>query len=404
MIKRINKHFPSLDANVILLGIVSFLTDVSSEMVFPILPIFLTSVLGAPVAVVGIIEGIAEFTANIGKMLSGIYSDKIGKRRPFVILGYGLSSITKPFFALATAWPHVLAVRFTDRVGKGLRVSARDAMVADYTPKSILGKAFGYRKMMDSLGAVLGPLIVFFLLPFLLASNSLESSYRIIFALSIIPAALAVFLLFFIKEKEKAKSKTSKPWKLEFSTLPSSFKRNLFVSFIFFLGAFNYAFLILRAQDLNVALPLIPLFYILYNSVYAVSAIPAGSLSDKIGRKPVILLGCLAFLISSLGMGIITNSIWLWLLFPLYGIYMAIFETVQRALIADTVHEEFRGSALGIYYGATGLAALGSGVIGGLLWDVMIFGMRGTFLFGGITAFVSLILFALFLRTERVKA
>jgi len=381
-----------LNVNVVLLGVVSFLTDLSSEMIFPLVPIFLTAVLGAPVAVVGLIEGVAEATANILKMLSGMYSDKIGRRKPFVLWGYGFSTVTKPFFALATVWPHVMVVRFLDRVGKGLRGSARDVIVADYTDEKSRGKAFGYRKMMDQLGAFGGPLIAFLLMPYLLVRFEVGMAYRIIFALSVIPASIAVFILFFVKEREDA-VRNLKGWKLDFNALGGPYKINLLVTLLFSMGVFNYAFLVLRAQDAGVSIAVIPLVYMFYNLVYGLFAVPAGILSDRVGRRAVITLGYLVFAVTSLGLGVSDSFIGIWLFFGLYGVFMAIMESVQRAYISDLVSGEHRGTALGLYQGAMGFAALPASLIAGLLWEVKYAGVRMTFAYSAAVAVAAAMLF-----------
>jgi len=384
--------FSGLNRNVVLLGVVSFLTDASSEMIFPLVPIFVTSVLGAPAAVIGLIEGVAEATANTVKMLSGMYSDRVGKRKPFVFWGYTFSSVTKPLFALATAWPHILFIRFLDRVGKGVRGSARDVMVADYTDEKSLGQAYGYRKMMDQAGAFAGPLIAFIILPYLLERFPTGDAYRVIFAVSVLPAALAVAVLFLVKEKEDA-VRHLKGWRLDIRSLNRTYKVNLIVALLFSLGAFNYAFFILRAQDLMMPLAMIPLIYMFYNLVYGVFALPAGILSDRFGRRPVIAAGYLVFGVTALGMGVVSDYRLLWVFFATYGVYMAIVESVQRAYIVDLTHRDMRGTALGIYQGALGLAALPAGLIAGLLWDVTVAGMRATFAFSALMSAASVILF-----------
>ncbi len=387
-----------LDRNVTLLGLVSMLTDVSSEMIFPLVPIFLTSVLGAPVALLGAIEGLAEATSDILKMLTGIYSDKVGKRKPFVLAGYGLSTIVKPIFALSSIWQHVLLARVLDRIGKGLRGSARDAMIADYSDEKSRGRAFGFRKMMDSLGATIGPLFAFILLPILLAyySGNEGNAYRALFAIAVIPAALAVLVLFFVREKENGTK--IKGWKLDLRGFSPTLKANLAVSLFFSLGTFSYAFFVLRAKDAGMSVLAIPLAYMFYNFVYSLSAIPAGSLSDIIGRRAVIMFGYLLFAITSLGFGFAESEIAIWFMFATYGIFMAIIESVQRAYVSDLAPRELRGTALGVYQGMIGIAALPASVIAGLLWDVPVFGMRGTFMFGGIVALASILAFFVFVR------
>jgi MFS family permease len=386
-----------LNRNVMLLGVVSFLTDASSEMIFPLIPIFVTTVLGAPASVVGLIEGVAESTADIMKMLSGMYSDKIGKRKPFVFWGYTFSSITKPLFALATTWPVVLFVRFLDRMGKGVRGSARDVMVADYTDEKTRGKAFGYRKMMDQAGAFLGPLMAFLLMPVLLDRFEVGMAYRVIFALSVIPAALAVFILFFVKEKEDA-ARNLKGWKLDFSVLNRQYKINLLVTVLFYIGVFNYAFLVLRASDVGVMVAIIPLLYMFYNLIYGIAAVPAGMLSDRIGRRAMITIGYITFGLTALGLGLSSSFIGMAFFFGLYGVFMGIMESVQRAYIADLVVKEYRGTALGLYQGAMGFSALPASIIAGLLWDVMFHGVRATFLFSAAVALIAAVFFILVCR------
>ncbi|MFH1056127.1 MAG: MFS transporter [Candidatus Altiarchaeota archaeon] len=393
LVNKMRNPLKGMNANVILLGVVSLLTDASSEMIFPLIPLFVTSVLGAPVAVVGLIEGVAEATSNFVKMLSGMYSDKIGRRKPFVFWGYTFSSITKPLFALASLWPHVLIIRFLDRVGKGVRGSARDVMVADYTDDKSRGSAYGYRKMMDQIGAFIGPLVVFLLMPLLLLKYGTAGAYRAVFVLSIIPAALAVFVLFFIKEKENP-IRVQRGWRPDFKSLGGAYKVNLLVAILFSVGAFNYAFFILRAQDLLMPLAMVPLAYMLYNLVYGAFAIPVGRLSDRIGRRTMICAGYLVFGLTALGVGIVHDYWSLLIFFCTYGIFMAITETVQRAYIADLAKPDMRGTALGVYQGALGFAALPAGVIAGLLWDVTFMGMRATFIFSAVTSVVAVVLFA----------
>ncbi len=390
-----------IDKNIYLLGLVSLLTDVSSEMIFPLVPIFLTTILGVPVALVGLIEGVAEATADILKMISGIYSDKIGKRMPFVIAGYGLSTIVKPIFAISMVWQHVFAARVLDRVGKGIRVSARDAIVADYTDEKNRGAAFGIRKMMDSMGATIGPLIAFFLLPYLLLTHAPADAYRLIFAVAVIPAALSVAILFFVKEKEDSERRPG--WKLDISGFSRALKNNLIISFFFSLGTFSYAFFILRAQDSGMSILMIPLVYMFYNFIYSLAAVPSGLLADRVGRRRVIFIGYFVFALTAFGFGMASSDLQIWILFALYGIFMAIIETVQRTYISDHAPKELRGTALGFYQGSVGLAALPSSIIAGLLWEVKIQGIRATFLYGGTIALVAIVLFYVFVRDGEKK-
>lgn len=388
---------PGLSKNVLLLGVSSFLTDVSSEMIFPILPLFLVNILHADMSVVGLIDGIAESTANIGKMISGWYSDKIKKRKPFMVAGYGLSTFVKPFFALARTWHHVLAVRFLDRVGKGLRGTARDAMVADETTEETRGRAYGYRKMMDQFGAVLGPLAVFLMLPYLTAkTNSLEA-YRTIFWISFIPAILAVLTLYFVKEKA---AKTAKEKKVPISTaLGPEFKRFLIVTMVFALGTFSYSFMILKAQEVGVDVGIIPLLYLSYNVSYMFFAMPFGSRSDRVGRKKILGLGYAFFGLTCVGLIYSKTTLQVWFVFLLYGVFMAIMETVQRAFISDIVDSEVRGTAMGLHQGAVGFAALPANVVAGLLWSH--YGSAATFKYSLAVSIASIILLAFLVKEKK---
>ncbi len=320
-----------ISKNVFVLGLVSFFNDVASEMIYPIVPIFLTSVLGAPVAIVGLIEGIAESTASILKVVSGWLSDKFQRRKPFVVAGYSFSAISKMILSLAFSWPFVLIARFIDRFGKGTRTSARDALIAESSENSVRGRAFGFYRALDTLGAVVGPMIA------LLAIHFLGNNFRLIFFLAFIPAFMGILLLlFFVKEKKK-EANPSSTFRFNWHKLDPSFKIFLLISFIFALGNSSDAFLILRAQNLGLSLTLVVLAYILFNFTYAIFSIPAGIISDKIGPKKVLLAGFLLFSAVYLFFGLVHSSLFLWLLFPVYGLYMALTEGVGKAYISNLV-------------------------------------------------------------------
>jgi len=361
--------------NVVFLGLVSMLTDISSEMIFSILPLFLTNVIGVGGMILGIIEGIAESTASILKLVSGWLSDKIGKRKIFVDFGYGFSTISKIIFALANSWPIVLIARLADRVGKGLRTAPRDAIIAQYSVKKYRGKVFGFHRMLDTGGAVIGPLLVLLIFPFL--------GYRPVFWLAVIPAALAVFvLLVFVKIKEKAESKKFFQQKIsyKFSTFNKNFRRFIYIAGFFSITNFSYAFLLIRAQSLGVAVSLAVFMYLLFNISYVIFAMPIGMISDKIGRKNTILLGYLVFTIMCAGFTFAQNYYWVFLLFPLYGIVMPVVEGVQKAFVSDLVKENKRGTALGIYNGIIGIALLPASLIAGFLYQFISF--SAPFIFG----------------------
>lgn len=379
------KIFTGITRNIFILGVVSLFTDLSSQMVFPLIPLFMVSVLGVGVYAVGIVEGAAETTASLLKVISGYWSDKIKKRKPFVLLGYSLSSLTKPLFAFATIWYFVLFVRVIERVGKGLRTAPRDALVAESCDECVRGKAYGLHRAMDGIGSVFGAFIAFFLLPVL--------GYQNIFLFAFIPGIIAVFVILFIKEKNAPIKKEEKDisFKLNFKELPRNLKLFIVISSIFALGHFGYAFLLLRANDIGLADNMAILLYVLFYIVYTICVIPSGILSDKIGRKPVLILGYLAFAITSIGLIFTSNLYSLLLCFIIYGIFFAMIDGVQRAFVVDLAPKHLKATALGTFHTAIGLVALPGGFIAGLLWDKI--NPETTFLYGFIAAILSIVLF-----------
>ena len=374
-----------ISKNVFVLGLVSFFNDVASEMIYPIVPIFLTSVLGAPVAIVGLIEGIAESTASILRVVSGWLSDKWQKRKPFIVAGYSFSAISKILLSLAFSWPFVLIARFVDRFGKGTRTSARDALIAESSENSVRGRSFGFHRALDTLGAVVGPLIA------LLAIHFLDNKFRLIFFLAFIPSCIGIILLlFFVKEKKKEVN-SSPTFNFRWRELNPSFKIFLLISFIFALGNSSDVFLILRAQNLGLSLSLVVLAYVLFNFTYAIFSIPAGIISDKIGPRKVLLAGFLLFSAVYFFFGLIHSSLFLWLLFPVYGLYMALTEGVGKAYISNLVPPEKTGTAFGVYHTIIGLTTFFASLFAGLLWTYI--GVSAPFIFGSIMAVISAFLF-----------
>jgi len=374
-----------ISKNVFVLGLVSFFNDVASEMIYPIVPIFLTSVLGAPVAIVGLIEGIAESTASVLKVISGWLSDKLQKRKPFVVAGYSFSAISKILLSLAFSWPFVLFARFVDRFGKGTRTSARDALIAESSDISARGKSFGFHRALDTLGAVVGPLIA------LLAIHFLDNNFRLIFFLAFIPACIGILLLLFFVKERKKEAGLSPAINLSWRNLDPSFKIFLLISFVFALGNSSDAFLILRAQNLGLSVTLVVLAYVLFNFTYAIFSMPAGIISDKIGPKKVLFSGFLLFSIIYLLFGLTNNSLILWFLFPFYGIYMALTEGVGKAYISNLVPQEKTGTAFGVYQTTIGLCTFFASLIAGLLWTYI--GVSAPFIFGSVMAIISAFLF-----------
>jgi len=382
---KVAKNKLGIPRNVVILGLVSFFNDVASEMIYPLVPIFLTSVLGAPVSIVGLIEGIAESIASILKVVFGWLSDKLRKRKPFIVAGYSLSTVSKIIFGLAYSWPFVLLARFIDRFGKGTRTSARDALIAESSEASVRGKTFGFHRALDTLGAVVGPLLA------LVAIKALGNNIRLIFFLSFIPAFIGVLLLFFFVKEKGRKQKNSSDFQFHWRDIDPSFKVFLLISFIFALGNSSNAFLILRAQNLGLSVTMVILVYVHYNFVYAIFSIPAGIISDKIGPKKLLLAGFLLFALIYLFFGLITKSLFLWLLFPFYGIYMALTEGVSKAYISNLVPQEKIGTAFGIYQTTIGLCAFFASWIAGMLWSYV--GISSPFIFGSMMAILAALLF-----------
>jgi MFS family permease len=353
--------------------------------------VYKRQVLGAPVAVVGLIEGIAESTASLLKVISGWISDRTQRRKRLTVAGYGLAAAAKPIIALSFFWWQVLIARFIDRFGKGIRTSPRDALIADSTVPGEYGKAFGFHKTMDTIGAALGPLIAFAALPLL------DNNFRLYFSFAVIPAVIGVAVLaLFVKEK--AKTVKNNDLKLSIKPFSKDFKTFLLIVFIFTIGNSSDAFLILRAQNIGVAIGLIPLVYFVFNTVHAAASTPIGAISDRIGRKSVIIAGYLIFSLVYLGFALAKNPLTVWLLFAAYGLYYAFTEGIFRAYTADIVPENLRGMAYGFLNLALGIALLPASLFAGFLWDRV--SPSAPFFFGSAVSLVSLILFIIFVPND----
>jgi len=375
-----------ISKNVLVMGLVSFFNDVASEMIYPLVPIFLTSILGAPASVVGLIEGIAESTASVLKVFSGWYSDKFQKRKPFITAGYSFSSVSKIILGFAFGWPLVLLGRFIDRFGKGVRTSARDALIAESSTSSNRGKSFGFHRALDTAGAVVGPLLAIWLL------HSYNNNFRTIFIVAFIPSFIGILLLLlFVREKKKQPLGNNFKLKGSWKEFDISFKIFLAISIIFAIGNSSDAFLILRSQNLGLSVTATIFAYVIFNFAYAIFSTPAGIISDKIGARKVIISGFFLFAVVYLLFGIIVQSYLLWFIFPLYGIYMALTEGISKAYISNLVPQEKSGTAFGIYQTAIGICTFFSSLIAGLLWDKI--SVSAPFILGSATAIISATLF-----------
>ena len=395
------KPRPKLGRNVIGLSAVSFFTDVSTEMIYPLLPVFLAGVLGANASFIGAIEGTAETTASLLKLLSGWWSDKVSSRKPFVVAGYLLASIVRPFTAATHSATQVLAIRVTDRVGKGIRSSARDALLADSAVPEARGRAFGFHAAADNAGAVLGPLVAFFILRLhgvgaLDASGHFlprdEHAMRNVFWLSAIPAAIAMVILIVVV-RDIPRRDSAKPGEAGGSaSLGGRFWGYLVVVLLFTLGNSTDAFLLLRANQLGVPVALAPILWALLNFVKSATGTYGGQLSDRIGRKPLIVGGWLLYAAVYFAFAWAGAPWQAWALFAVYGIFYGMTEGTEKALVADIVPAVRRGAAFGWYNLAIGLGALPASLIFGWIWDRS--GSPSAFVFGATLALAAAILMA----------
>lgn len=348
-----------LSRNVYVVSLVSFFQDTASEILYPVLPFFVTGVLGAPPAVLGLIEGLADGTASVMKAGSGRLAD-LRHRRPLVATGYGISALGKGLLALAGAWPMVLAARFTDRVGKGLRGPPRDAIIADETTPENRGRAFGFHRAADTAGAVVGPLLGLGLY------ELVGQQFEPLLWIAVIPAVLSAALVFLIRERPHPGIGRRRPWRVD--ELPRRYWRLIGVIALFALVNFPDTLLLLRATDLGFDFAGVVALYVLYNLSYAGLSYPAGALSDRRSRRAIFAVGLGLFALAYLGFGLAGTAGWLWVLFPLYGGYTALTDGVSRAWVADLAPPEDRGTALGIHAAVSGVGLLVAGVWAGLAW------------------------------------
>ena len=357
---------PSLPAGIWVLGFVSLLMDISSEMIHALLPLFMVGTLGMSVALVGLLEGLAEATALILKVFSGVISDWFGKRKPLAVLGYGLGAATKPLFALATGPGMIFTARLLDRVGKGIRGAPRDALVADIAPPEQRGAAFGLRQSLDTVGAFLGPLLAVGLM--LLWAND----FRAVFAVAIIPAALCVALLVLgVQEPERPAGapRVNPISRTNLKRLPRAYWWVVGVGAVFTLARFSEAFLVLRAEQVGIALALVPLVMVAMNAVFSVTAYPFGKLSDRVSHRRLLLAGLAVLVLADVVLAVSTHWVGLLLGVALWGVHMGMTQGLLAAMVADTAPADLRGTAYGFFNLMSGLAMLAASVVAGLLWQ-----------------------------------
>lgn len=402
-IKRFFSRYKNLSGNVFALSFVSLLNDTSSDIIYPLLPAFLALTLGASPFAIGLIEGFAESVAAFLKLFSGYLSDKFERRKLPVFIGYALASLTRPLLSFAGSWQQVLFVRVTDRVGKGIRGAPRDAIIAASVPEEKRGLAFGFNRAADHLGAVIGPVVAYFLLSYFAANanNPTAQEYQRVFLFASVPVVLGLFVIvFFVKEKPKEISAEIEPPKIKLSLkeFDGNFKRFLVVIALFTLSNSTDAFLLLRAEQAGIAPAVLPLLWMALHISKVVSSLIFGDLSDKVGRKTLIFAGWTLYALVYAGFAFIDSAWQAWALFLIYGIYFGLSEGVEKALVADLVPKEKRGTAFGFYNLAFSITVFPASLVFGALWNQ--FGAPTAFL---LSAAVSICAAVLLLSVQTKK-
>ncbi len=373
--------------NIFYTGLTSFLTDTSVKMVYSVMPMFLLSI-GASKTSLALIEGIAESTASLVKAISGFWSDRIGRNKPFMLVGYGLSALIIPLYTLVVSPIQVLLLRFIERFGKGIRTAPRDSLIAGSIVKGDSGRSFGLQKAMDNSGAIAGPLIAFLML------SALPGNYRLIFLIAGIPALLAIAVIAFgIKEAGKQKHELFK--RFHFRDFPAKYWFFLAIVFVFTLGNSTDALLLVKANEAGLKVAFIPLVFLLTNAVSVAASIPVGSLADRIGKEKILITGFLIYAVVYFGFGFSEGKGALVALFALYGLYSAATDGIQKAFISDSIDSNKKGTGLGIYNGLLGITLLPASLIAGVLYDKV--NSSVPFYFGAVTALISAILMLVFL-------
>jgi MFS family permease len=382
------RKFFGVSRNILYIGLTSFLTDTSVKMVYSVMPMFLMSI-GASKTSLALIEGVAESTASLIKALSGFWSDKIGKNKPFMIIGYGISALVIPLYSLVVSPMQVLYLRFIERFGKGIRTAPRDSLIAGSVINGETGKSFGLQKAMDNSGAIVGPLMAFLLL------SALPGNYRLIFMLAGIPAILSIFVILF-KIQEAKKSKDELFTRFHFKDFPGKYYLFLIILFVFTLGNSTDALLLVKANEIGIKVALIPLVYLITNTLSVIASVPLGTLADRIGKEKLLVIGYLIYAFVYYGFGVTTSTEAMVALFALYGLYSAATDGVQKAFVSDMIDKNKKGTGLGIYNALLGITLLPASLIAGILYDKV--NSSVPFYFGAATALFSTILMIAFIR------
>jgi MFS family permease len=395
------QRYRRLPRNVFAISLVSLLNDASSEIIYPLLPIFLASTLGASAKAIGMIEGTAESISSLLKLFAGYLSDRWGKRKWLVVFGYALAALTRPLLAFANSWQQVLLIRSTDRVGKGFRSAPRDAMIADAVATEQRGIAFGFHRAMDHGGAVIGPLLGY-LLVFLLVANRdapTRREFTLVFLLAAIPALAAVMVaIFFMRESNLASTPREQVPKLTLRGFDKNFKRFLLILALFTLSNSSDSFLLLRARDTGVSITVIPLLWAAHHVSKVLSSLWGGDLSDRMGRKRLIVSGWILYAAVYAGFAFVSHQVSVWILFMIYGIYFGLAEGAEKALVADLVRPEQRGTAYGLYNLAFGITVFPASVLMGVIWDWQ--GPRTAFLVSASMGLAAAVLLFCSIRTN----
>jgi len=385
------RKFLGFKRNILFTGLTSFLTDTSVKMVYSVMPMFLLS-LGASRTSLALIEGIAESTSALIKALSGFWSDKIGKNKPFMLIGYGLSALIIPLYTFVVSPVQVLVLRFVERFGKGIRTAPRDSLIAGSTADGESGRSFGLQKAMDNSGAIAGPLIAFAML------TALPGNYSLIFLIAGIPAIMAIFVIIF-GIREAGKDKNLLFTKFHFRDFPSKYYFFLGIVFVFTLGNSTDALLLVKANDVGVKVAMIPLVYLITNAVSVLASIPVGSLADKVGKEKILIAGFIIYTVVYYGFGITTSTGAIISLFALYGLYSAATDGIQKAFISDMIDNNKKGTGMGIYNALLGITLLPASLIAGSLYDKV--NSSIPFYFGAGTAAIAAILMAIYFLKYR---